>query len=95
MRPCISRPLATAVMICLPLLPYSPWASASAKATGTVGDTECVGGLHIGSKSSICVAMPLTSAAYTGEVLKPWPHTVERGRAPYSATCAAAIWIGA
>ena len=56
--------------------PLAPLSSASANATGTVGDTECVGGLHIGSKSSTCVAIALRFAAWTTERFK--------ARAPYA-----------
>jgi len=47
------------------------WASASAKAAGNVGDTACVGGFDIGSKSSTCIEAALQKAADCGAVLKP------------------------
>ena len=64
--------------------PCAPSACPSAKAAGTVGDTACVGGLDIGSKSSTCMEAALTYAASAGEVSKPKPHAVLRAFAPWS-----------
>ena len=65
--------------------------SASANAAGTVGDTACVGGLDIGSKSSTCIEIALRYAAFCAVVLKSKPHTAASSLQPMARTCSTAI----
>jgi hypothetical protein len=83
-RPCISNPFAQAVTMSRPLLPS---ASPSANATGTVGETACVGGLDIGSKSSTCIDAALAKRGVRGRGLQ----TEAPDRAPLAAALLAHV----
>ena len=59
----------------------------------SVVDSAWLAGLHIGSKSSTCMAAPLSAAAETVLRRKPLPIAVACAAPPCSSRCAARIWI--
>ncbi len=77
-QPCISTPLTSAASTSRPL---SPRASASASTPASVVESAWFAGLHIGSKSSTCMAAPLSAAAETVLRRKPLPIAVACGGA--------------
>ena len=83
-QPCISTPLTSAVSTSRPL---SPRASASASTPPSVVESAWFAGLHIGSKSSTCMAAPLSAAAETVLRRKPCRSPSPAGRHP--APCSA------
>ena len=92
MQPALDlEPFATARMMSRP---PSRCVSASAKATGTVGETACVGGLHIGSKSSTCVATELMYAACVTATRVRVPQTEACGAPPSESICAVMMCTG-
>jgi hypothetical protein len=80
-QPCISTPLTSAVKISRPV---APRCSASASVPASVVDSAWFAGLHIGSKSSTCMAAPLSAAADTVLRRKPLPIAVACGAPPCS-----------
>ena len=69
-QPWISTPLITAASTSRPLAPI---VSASASTGAKAGDNACVAGVHIGSKSSTCIDVALSSAAGTAARRNPKP----------------------
>ena len=71
-------PFTSAAMISRPV---TGRVSASARIAGSVVESAWFDGVHIGSKSSTCMAAPFSAAASVGAVRKPWPSTTASGRA--------------
>ena len=80
-RSCASTPIASA---CISRRPSGTGeagrpASASARIAGSTVDSEWLAGFHIGSKSSTCMAAPLTRAASAGVTRRRSPISVADG----------------